>query len=37
MEKIGDNSYYIHLGDWLTNFSYGVFDGNTFELKRFDN
>lgn len=27
---------FIFLGDWITRFSYGVFDGNTFELKQFN-
>ncbi len=30
------NSRFIILGDWLYNFTYGVFDGNTFELKKVD-
>lgn len=32
---VGEKSKYVNLGDWLYNFSYGVFDGNTFELKKF--
>lgn len=32
-EKITDKSRFIYLGDWLYNFSYGVFNGTTFELK----
>lgn len=35
--KLNDNCNYINLGDWIQNFSYGVFDGNTFELKKFSN
>jgi len=31
---LGENSRYIILGDWIHHFSYGVFDGNTFELKQ---
>jgi UDP-2,3-diacylglucosamine hydrolase len=27
---------FINLGDWLANFSYGVFDGESFELKKVD-
>lgn len=27
---------FINLGDWLANFSYGVFDGETFELKKIE-
>lgn len=34
---VGENSKYINLGDWLYNFSYGVFDGNSFELKKYRN
>jgi UDP-2,3-diacylglucosamine hydrolase len=30
-----DNSRFVLLGDWITNFSYGVFDGEKFELKIF--
>ncbi len=33
--KINENSRYILLGDWIKNFSYGVFDGETFELKKY--
>lgn len=31
-EKIGPHTRAIILGDWLTNFSYGVFDGSKFAL-----
>lgn len=30
-----DKSRYVNLGDWITNFTYAVFDGKTLELKRF--
>lgn len=33
---IGENSRYINLGDWISHFSYGVFDGNNFELKQYN-
>jgi len=33
--KVGENSIYFNLGDWITHYSYGVFDGETFELKNF--
>lgn len=33
--KIGESSRYINLGDWLVHFSYAVFDGQNFELKKF--
>ena len=29
------NSRYINLGDWISHFSYGVFDGENFELKTY--
>lgn len=34
--KVGDNSTYFNLGDWITHFTYGVFDGERFELKKFE-
>jgi UDP-2,3-diacylglucosamine hydrolase len=33
---IGENSRFIILGDWINYFSFGVFDGNTFELKQYN-
>jgi UDP-2,3-diacylglucosamine hydrolase len=30
--SVGENSY-VNLGDWITYFTYGVFDGETFEIK----
>lgn len=33
---IGTNSRYVNLGDWINYFSYGVFDGNEFELKQYN-
>ena len=33
--KIAENSTYFNLGDWISHYTYGVFDGNTFELKKF--
>jgi UDP-2,3-diacylglucosamine hydrolase len=30
-----DNSKYINLGDWISHYTYGVFDGKTFDLKTF--
>lgn len=33
--EIGEKSRFVLLGDWIKNFSYGVFDGENFELKRF--
>jgi UDP-2,3-diacylglucosamine hydrolase len=33
---IAENVQYINLGDWLGNYTYGVFDGENFELKKFE-
>ena len=35
-EEIENNSRFILLGDWITSFSYGVFDGEKFELNKFE-
>jgi UDP-2,3-diacylglucosamine hydrolase len=35
--SVGENSKYVNLGDWISYFTYGVFDGVTFELKTFKN
>jgi len=32
---LNESSRYVNLGDWLHHFTYGVFDGNTLELKKF--
>ena len=34
--KVGDHSTYMNLGDWITYFTYGVFDGETLELQKFE-
>uniref|UniRef100_UPI003217A091 UDP-2,3-diacylglucosamine diphosphatase n=1 Tax=uncultured Draconibacterium sp. TaxID=1573823 RepID=UPI003217A091 len=34
-EKINGKTRFILLGDWIKSFSYGVFDGKKFELKKF--
>ena len=34
-KALGEKSRMIVLGDWLTHFSYGVFDGRQFSLKEF--
>lgn len=34
---LGQNSTYINLGDWIGYFTYGVFDGEKFELKEYKN
>ena len=33
--KVGENSTYINLGDWIGYFTYGVFDGSVLELKEY--
>ena len=32
--ELNDNSRYINLGDWITHFTYAVFDGSNVELKK---
>jgi UDP-2,3-diacylglucosamine hydrolase len=34
--SVGQNADYVNLGDWITYFTYCVFDGETFELKTFE-
>ena len=34
---VSENSKYANLGDWIGYFTYGVFDGETFELKEYKN
>lgn len=34
--KLADNTMYYNLGDWVSRFTYGVFDGEKFELKSFE-
>lgn len=33
--EIGESSRYVNLGDWIVNFSYGVFDGEKFQLLKY--
>ncbi len=33
--SIGEKTRFVLLGDWIKNFSYGVFDGEKFELKKY--
>ncbi|MDC7994924.1 UDP-2,3-diacylglucosamine diphosphatase [Altibacter sp. HG106] len=33
--KLTEGSMYYNLGDWITHFTYGVFDGTNFQLKTF--
>ncbi len=37
MIDTGKSSTHINLGDWLVNFTFGVFDGETFRLKTYKN
>ncbi|HSJ69785.1 MAG TPA: UDP-2,3-diacylglucosamine diphosphatase [Anditalea sp.] len=32
---VGKNSHYINLGEWVSQYTYGVYNGDTFELKNF--
>ncbi len=34
-EKMTEKTRFILLGDWINSFSYGVFDGEKFELKKY--
>ena len=34
--ELANNSKYLNLGDWIGYFTYGVFDGTSFELKKFE-
>jgi len=34
--KVGDKSEYINLGDWISYFTYGAFNGTAFELKNYE-
>ena len=34
--QIGPNSTYYNLGDWISHFTYGVFDGKEFRLEEFN-
>lgn len=33
--KLNSNSRYFNLGDWISHYTYGVFDGKEFQLKQF--
>ncbi len=34
--KVGERSTYYNLGDWITHYTYGVYNGERFELTRFE-
>jgi UDP-2,3-diacylglucosamine hydrolase len=33
--EVGEASTYFNLGDWIGHYTYGVFDGDKFELKEY--
>ena len=33
--KVGENSTYFNLGDWINYYTFGVFDGENFEIKNY--
>ena len=33
--NLNPNSKYVNLGDWITYYTYGVFDGETMKLKEY--
>ena len=33
--KVGENSKYINLGEWVSDYTYAVFNGSELELKSF--
>jgi len=34
--KVGEHSTYYNLGDWITHYTYGVYNGERFELTSFE-
>ena len=34
--EVGENATYYNLGDWISQYTYGVFDGSDFDLKTFE-
>jgi UDP-2,3-diacylglucosamine hydrolase len=36
IHPLGNESYYVHLGDWIKYYTYGVFDGEEFSLEKFE-
>jgi UDP-2,3-diacylglucosamine hydrolase len=34
--ELNQNSKYINLGDWISNYTYAEFDGNHLELKKWE-
>ena len=33
---VNENSIYYNIGEWIQGFTYGVYDGHEFKLKKFD-
>ncbi len=33
--KLSGGGKYVNIGDWITNFTFGVYDGNEFELRAY--
>ena len=33
--KVGENCTYFNLGDWINHYTFGVFDGENFEIKNY--
>ena len=33
--KVGENSTYFNLGDWINHYTFGVFDGENFQIKNY--
>lgn len=34
--QVGPSSIYFNLGDWITHYTYGIYNGETFDLKSFE-
>jgi UDP-2,3-diacylglucosamine hydrolase len=34
--QVGENATYFNLGDWITQYTYGVYDGEKFSLETFE-
>jgi UDP-2,3-diacylglucosamine hydrolase len=35
-EQLGDGVHQVVLGDWITHFTYAVFDGKELQLRKFE-
>ncbi|WP_152286106.1 UDP-2,3-diacylglucosamine diphosphatase [Flavicella marina] len=35
--EVGENATYVNLGDWISYFTYGVFDGEKMVVEKFEN